>query len=236
MTADQTEIINKKLPRLNKYIALCLGISRRKADELIQSGQIIINGQPASIGQVPEKGDRLTYMGQVIEPKKHELIMLHKPVGYLCSRASQGGVPTVYQLLPKTLSHLKPVGRLDKDSSGLLLMTNDGDLAHQMTHPSNYKIKRYLVTLDTPLQPLHKQMINDFGLQLPDGPSRLSLERQHDNDDYRWVVEMSEGRNRQIRRTFESLGYKVVKLHRTNFGDYSLGDIKRGEWQKVNIS
>lgn len=140
------------------------------------------------------------------------------------------------QIAAKNLHHLKPVGRLDKDSSGLILMTNDGDFAHSMTHPSFYKIKRYLVTIDQPLQPLHRQMINDFGVQLPDGRSQLTLERQHEGDDYRWIVEMSEGRNRQIRRTFDALGYTVKKLHRTNFGNYSLGDLKRGEWREEKFT
>ena len=79
-------------------------------------------------------------------------------------------------------------------------------------------------------------MINDFGVQLPDGPSQLALERQHDGDDYRWIVQMSEGRNRQIRRTFDALGYTVKKLHRTDFGKYSLGGLKRGEWKEEQIS
>ena len=97
-------------------------------------------------------------------------------------------------------------------------------------------MKRYLVTLDRPLQPLHRQMINDFGVQLPDGPSRLTLERQHDSADRRWIVQMSEGRNRQIRRTFAALGYTVIKLHRTDFGNYTLGDIKRGEFQESKLT
>ena len=217
--------------RLNKFVALSLGVSRRKADELIEKGKIIVDGQPARLGQQISKVNHVSYNGNSLKIQYKKIIALNKPVGYLCSRASQGGVPTIYKLLPKSLHHLKPVGRLDKDSSGLILLTNDGDFAHQMTHPSFYKIKRYLVTLDQPLQPLHRQMISDFGVQLPDGPSRLTLERQHDGDDRRWIVQMSEGRNRQIRRTFAALGYTVTKLHRTDFGSYSLGDMKRGEWQ-----
>ena len=222
--------------RLNKFIALSLGVSRRKADELIEQGKILVNGDRAVLGRQISQSDTVLYNSQelYIQPKK--LILLHKPVGYLCSRTSQGGVPTIYELLPKSLHHLKPVGRLDKDSSGLILLTNDGDFAHQMTHPSFYKMKRYLVTLDQPLQPLHRQMINDFGVQLPDGPSRLTLERQHDGDDRRWIVQMSEGRNRQIRRTFAALGYTVTKLHRTDFGNYSIGEIKRGEFQESNLT
>ena len=222
--------------RLNKFVALSLGVSRRKADELIEQGKILVNGDRAVLGRQISQSDTVLYNSRelYIQPKK--LILLHKPVGYLCSRASQGGAPTIYELLPKSLHHLKPVGRLDKDSSGLILLTNDGDFAHQMTHPSFYKIKRYLVTLDQPLQPLHRQMINDFGVQLPDGPSRLTLERQHEGDDHRWIVQMSEGRNRQIRRTFAALGYTVKKLHRTDFGNYSIGEIKRGEFQESNLT
>ena len=226
----------KNLMRLNKFIALSLGVSRRKADELIEQGEILVNGDRAVLGRQISQSDAVLYNSQELHIQPKKLILLHKPVGYLCSRASQGGIPTIYELLPKNLHHLKPVGRLDKDSSGLILLTNDGDFAHQMTHPSFYKMKRYLVTLDQPLQPLHRQMINDFGVQLPDGPSRLTLERQHDGDDRRWIVQMSEGRNRQIRRTFAALGYTVKKLHRTDFGSYSLGGMKRGEFQESNLT
>jgi pseudouridylate synthase len=234
--SDNTTPTHEPTQRLNKFVALALGVSRRQADELIEQGRVTVNDQPAKLGQRITATDIIRYGNKRLTAQTHQLILLHKPVGYLCSRASQGGVPTIYELLPKDLHHLKPVGRLDKDSSGLILLTNDGDFAHQMTHPSFYKIKRYLVTLDQPLQPLHRQMINDFGVQLPDGPSRLTLERQHDGDDHRWIVQMSEGRNRQIRRTFAALGYTVAKLHRTDFGNYTLGDIKRGEFQESKLT
>ena len=227
---DNTTPTHEPTQRLNKFVALALGVSRRQADELIEQGKVTVNDQPAKLGQRITATDIIRYGNKRLTAQTHQLILLHKPVGYLCSRASQGGVPTIYELLPKDLHHLKPVGRLDKDSSGLILLTNDGDFAHQMTHPSFYKIKRYLVTLDQPLQPLHRQMINDFGVQLPDGPSRLTLERQHEGDDHRWIVQMSEGRNRQIRRTFAALGYTVIGLHRTSFGRYSLGRLKPGQF------
>ena len=234
--ADNTAPTHDSAQRLNKFVALALGVSRRQADELIEQGKVTVNDQPATLGQRVTTTDIIRYDNKPLTAQTHQLILLHKPVGYLCSRASQGGIPTIYELLPASLHHLKPVGRLDKDSSGLILLTNDGDFAHQMTHPSFYKIKRYLVTLDQPLQPLHRQMINDFGVQLPDGPSRLTLERQHDGDDHHWIVQMSEGRNRQIRRTFTALGYTVTKLHRTDFGNYTLGDIKRGEFQESKLT
>lgn len=234
--ADNTTPTHDSAQRLNKFVALALGVSRRQADELIEQGTVTVNDQPAKLGQRVTTADTIRYDNKLLTAQIHQLILLHKPVGYLCSRASQGGIPTIYELLPTNLHHLKPVGRLDKDSSGLILLTNDGDFAHQMTHPSFHKMKRYLVTLDQPLQPLHRQMINDFGVQLPDGPSRLTLERQHDGDDRRWIVQMSEGRNRQIRRTFAALGYTVAKLHRTDFGNYTLSDIKRGEFQESKLT
>ena len=234
--SDNTTPTHEPTQRLNKFVALALGVSRRQADELIEQGKVTVNDQPAKLGQRITTTDIIRYGNKRLTAQTHQLILLHKPVGYLCSRASQGGIPTIYELLPKSLHHLKPVGRLDKDSSGIILLTNDGDFAHQMTHPSFHKMKRYLVTLDRPLQPLHRQMINDFGVQLPDGPSHLTLERQHDGDDRRWIVQMSEGRNRQIRRTLAALGYTVTKLHRTDFGNYTLGDIKRGEFQESKLT
>lgn len=158
--------------------------------------------------------------------------MLHKPVGCVVSREGQGS-HTIYDLLPADFQQLKPIGRLDKDSSGLLLLTNDGALAQELTHPQFQKVKIYEVTLDRPLQPLHRQMIADIGITLDDGRSILGLERLHDNSDTAWRVTMHEGRNRQIRRTFAALGYTVITLHRTQFGTYSLGSLAPGAYQRI---
>jgi 23S rRNA pseudouridine2605 synthase len=158
--------------------------------------------------------------------------MLNKPAGYVVSRDGQGA-QTIYDLLPAEYQPLNPVGRLDKYSSGLLLLTNDGQLAQELTHPSRQKVKVYEILLDKPLQPLHRQMISDHGLTLEDGVSKLQLERQVEGDDIAWIVTMYEGRNRQIRRTFQSLGYRVTHLHRTHFGPYSLGSAKKGAYTKI---
>ena len=117
----------------------------------------------------------------------------------------------------------------------MILLTNDGDFAHRMAHPSFRKTKIYKVRLDRPLEPLHQQMISDFGVNLEDGRSQLALERLDDSR-LNWQVIMSEGRNRQIRRTFAALGYTVVRLHRVQFGNYSLGNMKRGEWQSISAT
>ncbi|MBO4855336.1 rRNA pseudouridine synthase [Candidatus Saccharibacteria bacterium] len=218
--------------RLNKYLATNFGVSRREADILIEQGKVKINGKVAEIGQRVEAGDKVLLDGKEIAKQELIYVALNKPVGYVCSRKRQGDTPTIYELLPDELQSLKSVGRLDKDSSGLILLTNDGDFAFQMTHPKFYKHKKYTVTLDRELAPLHQQMISDFGINLPDGLSKMGLERLDDSRKH-WDVTLGEGRNRQIRRTFEALGYKVVALHRYQFDNYSLSGLESGEWTRI---
>ncbi len=207
--------------------------------------EVCYNGKIGSFpgGKVPT-GVNYVYLG------------INKPVGYVCSRRRQGDTPTIFELLPEKYRNLKTVGRLDKDSSGLLLLTNDGDFAFQMTHPGFVKEKVYEVELDQPLKALHQQEISDFGIEIGDGVSRLGLEKMEKiegdedlaRDDVKtarsgglladgsrkfWRVRMSEGRNRQIRRTFAALGYEVVQLHRTKFGKYELNELATGKFEEV---
>ena len=213
--------------RLNKFLAERIGVSRREADDLIAAGKITIDGKIAELGARLDKNNKVCYNGNIIPFETDYLyIAMNKPVGYVCSRRAQGNAPTIYDLLPKEYRKLKTVGRLDKDSSGLILLTNDGDFAFKHTHPKFKKEKIYEVELDKPLEPLHQQMIYDYGVMLDDGPSKFVI--IHDNN--RYIVKLSEGRNRQIRRTFAALGYKVEKLHRTNFGIYQLSGLKPGEY------
>ena len=219
--------------RLNKYLAFQLGVSRREADNSIAAGHVKVNGTPAILGGRFEEGDTITFKGKSFQKKvAYTYLLLNKPIGYVSSRKQQGEVPTLYSLIPEQYHALKPVGRLDKDSSGLLLLTDDGDFAYNMTHPKFYKVKTYEVSLDTDLAPLHQQMISDFGIELEDGPSKLSLEKRDSAKD--WLVTMHEGRNRQIRRTFSSLGYTVVDLHRISFGTYTLDTLKPGEFKETS--
>lgn len=221
--------------RLNKYLALHLGISRREADELIERGSVKMNGTKALLGARVTDSDTVTVDNTPVKTiQSHQYILLHKPVGYVSSRRRQGDTPTIYELLPENLHHLKPVGRLDKDSSGLLILTNDGDFAHRMTHPSFHKTKTYEISLDTPLEPLHQQMIQDHGVQLEDGTSKLHLEKLSE-DRTTWRVSMHEGRNRQIRRTFAALDYTVTHLHRTQFGQFNLNTLTAGAFQELRF-
>jgi len=225
------------LIRLNKLLAHQTGISRREADLLIEQGRAIVNGKPAELGQQVTATDLISVDGKSIQHQTaaYTYILFHKPVGYVCSRRAQGDNPTIYDLLPAEYHTLKPVGRLDKDSSGLLLLTDDGDFAHRMTHPSFHKNKAYEVTLDHALEPLHRQMISDCGVDLEDGKSQLQLERIQEGNDTDWKVVMHEGRNRQIRRTFTALGYTVTRLHRTNFGTYELDELPAGKFTTVSV-
>ena len=270
--------------RLNKFLAERLGVSRREADELISDGKIFVNQKTAKLGARVVSGDKISYNGRII-PQENTYIYLafNKPVGYVCSRRAQGSAPTIYELLPQKYHHLKTVGRLDKDSSGLIPLTNDGDFAFQMTHPKFRKTKVYEVELDKPLEPLHQQMIMDYGVMLDDGPSKFKIVKkgsmgsilQHSagtsshfynghgrvsgteisgrdrlsrckNDDCEprtlqnnlmepYVVILTEGRNRQIRRTFAALGYEVTKLHRTQFGKYELGNLSIGKYDIIKL-
>ena len=213
--------------RLNKFLAERIGVSRREADELIAAGKVFIDDKPAILGARIDKNTKVCYNGNIIPFETgYSYIAMNKPIGYVCSRRAQGSAPTIYDILPKEYRHLKTVGRLDKDSSGLILLTNDGDFAYQMTHPKFRKTKVYEVALDRPLEPLHQQMISDYGVMLDDGPSRFMVIKTAETS---YLVTLSEGRNRQIRRTFAALGYKVVKLHRIAFGKYELSGLEPGK-------
>lgn len=219
--------------RLNKFLAEQLGISRRVADDLIAAGKVTINGQVAVLGARIGADDTVVCQGKAVGHEvKYIYLGLNKPVGYVCSRKRQGAVPTVYELLPAKYQTLKTVGRLDKDSSGLILLTNDGDFAFQMTHPKFDKTKLYEVELDRPLAPLHQQEISDFGIEIGNGVSKMGLMKLSD-DRKKWQVTLHEGRNRQIRRTFAALGYNVATLHRTQFGPYQLSGLGSGEYVEV---
>lgn len=212
-----------------------MGISRREADDAIAAGKVTVDAKKAELGARIDidKNPNVCYNGRMVSLQAGYLyVALNKPRGVVCSKKSQDGGKTVYDLLPSKYRELKTVGRLDKDSSGLILLTNDGDFAFRMTHPKFVKTKIYEVKLERALEPLHQQMIADFGVQIGDGISKLGLERLDDTRKL-WRVIMHEGRNRQIRRTFGALGYTVVELKRLSFGSYMLDGLREGECVEV---
>jgi 23S rRNA pseudouridine2605 synthase len=217
--------------RINKYIAERSDLSRRGADEAIAQNRVTINGQLPNNGQRVLESDVVELDGKPLANKPKTItIMLHKPVGFVCSKDGQGS-KTIYELLPPELQSLNPVGRLDKDTSGLLLMTNDGDLLNTMAHPSFHKQKTYHIALHKPLLDEDKHRITNIGVDI--GDKRLSkfsvkkiTSKKHMSA---YEVQLSEGRNRQIRRTFKALGYFVNHLHRTTFADYKLDSLEVGK-------
>ena len=203
-------------------------MSRRAADEVIEWGRVQVNGEPINAGYATQDSDTITLDGKEIRPAENfTTIILNKPAGYVVSRDGQGS-KTIYDLLPEKLHHLKPVGRLDKASSGLLLLTNDGELANILTHPSYSKNKVYEIELYISLKAEDKQHI-EHGVKLEDGLSKFQI----DGKDKTWTVTMKEGRNRQIRRTFSELGYTIAALHRTQFGEYVLVGTAPGTFRLV---
>ena len=214
--------------RINKFIAQATGLSRRASDHAILEGRVTVNGRSVLAGTDVGAKDEVRLDSRPLAlPGQPTTIMLNKPAGYVCSRVGQGS-KTIYDLLPTGLHRLKPVGRLDKDSSGLLLLTDDGTLADRLTHPRYAKEKLYGIRLDKPLAPAARTQA-ERGVELEDGLSRLKIEDVHGT---RLTARLSEGRNRQIRRTFAVLGYEVRELHRTKFGPYELGDLAPGTFAR----
>jgi 23S rRNA pseudouridine2605 synthase len=217
--------------RINRFVAQATGMSRRSADQVISAGRVTVDGETAETGsQTSDKND-IRLDGKPLRLPDTITIMLNKPEGYVVSRDGQGS-PTIYELLPPEYHTLKAIGRLDKDSSGLLLLTNNGELANQLTHPRYAKDKIYEIKLDKQLTPSDQSKI-ERGVELEDGLSSLQL-KALGNTKSLWQVTMAEGRNRQIRRTFAALGHKIISLHRTQFGPYTLAlDVRAGDWTPV---
>ena len=230
--------------RINRYLAINLGIGRRKADELVLASKAKINGEIAQISDIVKDGDEVIYDGQILVAKnKFTYLLFNKPTGYVCSRQGQGN-STIYQLLPDKYQNLRIAGRLDKDSSGLLLLTDDGQLIYDLTHPKTEKIKVYEVKINKNLEEKDYKAITSGGVTLSDGISQFDVKKINgtkinlsvgfDTNDYWLQITMHEGRNRQIRRTFEALGYKVIKLHRTQIGPYKIDNLEFSQYSLIN--
>ncbi len=214
--------------RINSFIASASHLSRRAADQAIHSGHVTVNQQTASLGQDVTPTDEVRLDHKVLTlPETQTTILFHKPAGYIVSRDGQGN-KTIYDILPTEYHSLKAVGRLDRDSSGLLVLTSDGKLAQNLTHPSFRKEKRYVVELDHSLNEDHKQQIKK-GILIGDYISHLQLS----GHGTKWQVTMFEGHNRQIRRTFWALGYTVQQLHRIQFGPYHIGQLQPSHWKEI---
>lgn len=220
--------------RLNKFLAHAGIASRRKCDELIKAGYISVNGEKVqTLGVViDEEKDAVTYKGHKVKIGEDFIyILLNKPKGVVTTANDEFNRPTVLDLLTVS-ERIYPVGRLDYNTTGILLLTNDGELTNQLLHP-NYKIeKKYRVLIDKIIRPIDLHKLRE-GIMLDDvktQPCKITELRRLDNRSF-LEVELKEGRNRQIRRMFESFNYTVEELTRVSFAGLTLGDLHEGEWR-----
>ena len=241
--------------RLQKYMAMCGVAARRKCEEIIASGRVAVNGETITqMGTQVEEGDVVTLDGQVITPEEEKrYVLYHKPAGEVTTVSDDKGRETVMDRFADFPVRLYPVGRLDYDSEGLLLLTNDGELAQRLTHPSCEVDKGDLAARLT--HPSH-EVDKTYLARVTGNPSNEALDKLRrgvymEGDERRTypaqvrvvrdeslfsdiLVTIHEGRNRQVRRMFDSVGHKVLLLRRVRFGPLDLGDLRRGEWRELS--
>ncbi len=227
------------MPRLNKHIASSGLCSRRKADELILEGKVCVNGSPVKeLGFHVREKDKVTVEGKIIRPKKLEYYRFYKPAGYITTLDDENGRKTIYDIIPPELKHLKPVGRLDKDSTGLLILTNDGDLINEMTHPSVKVPKIYLVTINGRLtQSQAEEMYKGIEIETDSGEKKIAyaetMPLELANKSSLIQVTLYQGINRQIRKMFAKLGFEVKVLKRVQHATITLEGLKKGQTKIV---
>lgn len=223
--------------RLQKYMAENGIASRRKSEELIAAGKVRVNGKIAAVGdKVDPKHDKVTVSGKrVVKVKKNVYIMLHKPRGFITTMHDEMGRKCVAELIQDVPERVYPVGRLDRESEGLLLLTNDGEFANALTHPSRHVPKTYRVTVRPDVT---KEQLAAFetGIEIDGRPTLPAEVRVLDRQEGRVVLEVViyEGRNRQIRKMCEALGLEVARLKRTKIGSLKLGMLKQGEYRYLS--
>lgn len=220
--------------RINKFLAACGVASRRECDKLIESGAVSINGSPAQIGADVGEDDVVTVNGATVSPKKNEYYILNKPKGYICSVRDERGRKTVLDLMPQGIGRIYPVGRLDYDSEGLLILTTDGALAQHLTHPSNEVPKTYLVKIEgtiteAGLNPIRSGV--DIGGYVT---KKCKAHIVETNKEYTKIhVTITEGKNREVRKMFEAIGKEVSLLKRIKIGEITLRGLDRGAYRKL---
>ena len=218
--------------RLNRYIANSGVCSRREADELIAQGDISVNGKVVTeMGYKVKDGDTVKYGTKVLNPEKFVYVLLNKPKDYITTTEDPDERKTVMELVADAGNfRMYPIGRLDRNTTGLLLFTNDGELADKLTHPSNNVRKIYQVELDKPITDEHFEALKK-GIELEDGPIKPDALSIVTPDAYVIGIEIHSGRNRIVRRMFEHFGYEVSKLDRTTYAGLTKKELPRGKWR-----
>ncbi len=219
--------------RLNKYLSYAGICSRRDADEYIQAGVVSVNGQVVTeLGTKVLRSDEVRFHDQPVRMEKKVYILLNKPKGYVTTGDDPQNRKTVMELVKGACNErIYPVGRLDLNTTGVLLLTNDGDLSSKLAHPKFLKKKIYHVTLDKNVTAADMRQIAD-GIQLEDGEIHAdAIEYANDTDKKQVGIEIHSGRNRIVRRIFEHLGYKVLHLDRVYYAGLTKKNVKRGDWR-----
>jgi 23S rRNA pseudouridine2605 synthase len=220
--------------RLNRFLAAAGVGSRRHCDELIAAGRVTINGRPCTdFSAQPTPRDHIKVDGKLIHLEPPFTIALHKPAGFVATRSDPHARDTIFDLLPQKFPRLFNIGRLDAQSEGLLLLTNDGELAQRLTRPRHKIDKEYEVTLDRQWDPALAPKL-ERGIFL-DG-QRARIARLHSFTPTRLRVVLRQGINRQIRRMFHEIGYEVKRLVRIRIGNLRLSDLPRGHWRALTKS
>ena len=217
--------------RLNKFLASCGIGSRRSCDSLIQEGGVTLNGESCTNPATRVRDDDVVRLdGKRVSPRQTTTILFKKPRGYVCSKHDELGRATIYELLPPKFQHLNHVGRLDRDSEGLLVLTNDGELANRLTHPSNKVEKEYRVTLAAAVENHALRKLID-GVHTPEGRARAKTVKRL--SPRRVSIVLETGLKRQIREMFRTLDHEVEKLFRIRIGRLTAPELALGRWRHL---
>ena len=215
--------------RLNKFLALNLNISRRSADELINNQLIHVNGLIAQIGQkIDDKKDEVLYLGNKVEEEIKKYFMFYKPPGYICSHKKQGSTPTIYDIISDT--NLKYAGRLDKESEGLLLLSNDGDWINKLTHPKYQINKIYHVTVENEIN------IDTFKTVVEKENKLYQINNITKLKSYVYEVVLTTGKKREIREIFQYNKVAINRLKRVQMGEYIIENMQPGDIKELHLS
>lgn len=221
--------------RVNKFLAAAGVASRRDSDKLISDGKVTVNGKIAVVGQEVGEGDEVFVEGKKVEIKKNEYYILNKPKGYICSVSDEKGRKTVLDLMPQNVGRIYPVGRLDYDSEGLIILTTDGELAQKLTHPSNEIPKTYLVKIEGTLKESDLNPIRS-GIEIEGYVTKKCKAHIVETSKFytKIHITLTEGRNREIRKMFAAIGKEVSLLKRIKVGEITLRGLDRGAFRKLS--
>ena len=216
--------------RLNAYLARAGVASRRKADELIKAGRVTVNGEPGQLNTFVESRDRVELDGEPLARQPLTYVLLHKPAGVVTTARDPHGRPTVVELVADSETRVVPVGRLDADTTGALLLTNDGELAHRLAHP-RYEVEKVYVA-EVEGEPSDEALARlEQGVELDDGPTAPAKATRLGPNKIELAIQ--EGRKHQVKRMLAAVGYPVSRLHRSRYAGLTLNELDPGAWREL---